>query len=1023
MSTSEFCFPDSLDKIRRAFGYRQLMLSNLDLFPLGEALVFAKTEITAASFDTGANTVTLTFADPLVPYTFDASNPANDDTVKQWIAGVYTFDDARKCCRLGSLSVSNFVLVGGDNTVPTTQATFTIPPAKHPSYLNTSGFVGKHLLIMTGYGNFFPWERQFQWGNEYHDNGTASGTQAANVLMDNAKIWKEDALIGKYVWKAYKRYIITDNTTTTITFTASPSVTFTNGDHYAVVNDNTTTYYEQDRDERSPFHFFGTDFVTRGSAANAPTFTLPTFNVTTGEPDGAMSIVADSIEVVHYVGGMCVTGPIWPTISSDVWTDPFQIGNCESPNHNLTNMFYSSWNGVQRALVNLSTNFYPDIDWTGMRTITTFVAPALFYEQAGINMTQQANAETVYWVAKETDSGSWNGNILGSGTKAYADPAPVSGTDFTAPAAGRSYALVYSSGFTRKHPSEFKYLYARTAFVPEYEDDGMGGYTIHDPPTDAHPGYYHTRPASTNLATYSAKGICEEEGATIANGMRSRYRGDNERDPCLFIPFLDVSGTPTVDDELLYSTDVDTIDNQLKEYAAHFFEGLHLNWGHQDNEGTVYGGTAAAAGTFYATAHADQDWIGGILRTESGTATSGSTTTLSNSARVGSGLWQTNRNRWVGFTLEVEVSTGVWEKRLITAFDGTTITVGHAFSVSANGKPYRIYEPVTRLNRLKGRTLILTAPGGTEHVFTILANDTDTVFFTPAGGVTPAAGWSMRVVEMRPGVVMDRTSGAWQLPTDTTMTQAKSLAPDVLTKYGFYRCGDYITLTLFDQVWAGLAELNTTECAVNVVTGALELNNESDFPGTFFGTTFAAVIANAQAAVDAAWGDIANQFHVTDPPTKFASWAGEGVGDADNNGVYDGPGESTEADAGKFAQYQKYNATPLTNLPGTVNFYNYAETVPAAAYEVLVGSDSFGFFTPVFDANGDSVVQDAFSLFASETVASPTATVQLGNLNEPADAAANVLSSGTVSDVKKLVGWKGYKVTQVKALVTWTPPY
>jgi hypothetical protein len=336
------------------------------------------------------------------------------------------------------------------------------------------------------------------------------------------------------------------------------------------------------------------------------------------------------------------------------------------------------------------------------------------------------------------------------------------------------HQITISLGRTRRIPREFRYMYEKTGFLPDFS-----GPSIVIPPTDTDPGSWTTRAASNAYAEFNDHGTITDTVALV-NGDFARYRGDNHGDPTL--------GDETPTDDI--------------EYRDAFFTGYRLTPSGIATEGDIWFFRDSSLNLF-----------GGVLRTETGTATGGSTTSLSDSTKAGTGLWNTATGRWNNFIVEVETSAGVWERRpvLTTTYGSGTLTWTKALSTTANGKAYRIYEPAHILNDWKNRTLRITEDDGTTtHDVTITHNDNDTFYYADQA-FTVDVGWTCEVLERQPGTTWERSSGSWIEPTGEFSGENQTkIPPTIVTRYGWVMNGDYFGEHVMDEIVQSLKELVKT---------------------------------------------------------------------------------------------------------------------------------------------------------------------------------------------------------------------
>lgn len=409
-------------------------------------------------------------------------------------------------------------------------------------------------------------------------------------------------------------------------------------------------------------------------------------------------------------------------------------------------------------------------------------------------------------------------NVLASGTANWQNGVLI-GSDFanTTPTVPPVFLYAYkkivvSLGWSRWVPREFKYYYGKTCFIPDYDptaNGGLGGYV--DPPTSAFPGTWLARPRSNHYIEHSGLGFVQE--STFARDLIdppnlsgdytfARYVGDNWNDPAIYSgQFFDGSADPVV----------------VQQYNR-FFCGKHAS----SIQAVIDGQRSGNISSFSQRSITDssKDWWGtnwykgGILHTETGTATAGNTTSLTDSTKVANGFWTTaSRGRWVGFIVEVTIAAVVY-RRPILSHAGNTITWEEPLPATANGKTYQIREPKYELNRWKERTVTITWPDLSVRTFPILNSDDTTLYFLELDKPI-INGCSYIINEAQPGTVWMRYRGLWRVPQGVDPRSSRvgdghavSFLPDqsrnsptFVKRYGRMMMGDYITLPMLMEFY------------------------------------------------------------------------------------------------------------------------------------------------------------------------------------------------------------------------------
>lgn len=337
---------------------------------------------------------------------------------------------------------------------------------------------------------------------------------------------------------------------------------------------------------------------------------------------------------------------------------------------------------------------------------------------------------------------------------------------------GRSLTLVTSRSWTRKTERRIRYIYSREWLVAPRDDEGGVITTPEDTPDGT--GVWVVEEPDTHNMEYDDDGFPVAGLEAVANGQSARYVGHNWDDAV-------IAGSS-------YQNEPDDID-----YIIHAEFLLPADRAAYDDSKRA---VAVSGSAYHVTTNANW-WTAGSLRTESGTATGGSTTSLSDSSKSASNYWNPASGRWTTFIIEVEVEPDVWEPRPITGHSGTTLSWSQPLSASASGKNYRIVEPEpeSKKNRWKGRKVTINHDG-TSVTRTISHSNDDTLFWTTALDFDVEAGDAITIDEIEPGEVVSRSSGEWQRATNS-----RKVVADVITRYGRARKGDFIWQGLFQELF------------------------------------------------------------------------------------------------------------------------------------------------------------------------------------------------------------------------------
>ncbi len=362
-------------------------------------------------------------------------------------------------------------------------------------------------------------------------------------------------------------------------------------------------------------------------------------------------------------------------------------------------------------------------------------------------------------------------------------------------------SVVYSLPWLRVRPRWIRTIYDKWSFVPALGSIPEGTEVrVIDPPVSIENddggfdcsavGYWMTRPKSAGGFICSAGTI--SDGDPLVIDELYRYIGNNYSDP--------FPGGSTTGDGAL-----------LNPYWDKFYQG-RLNPANQQARFASRSGKVTS-GTYFSLTQTGYDWWqdwanpGGDLRTESGTATAGSTTYLTDGSKnteddtLEHSCWWKNdgdprytgtTTAYEGFILQVDQSRTLPDPDpTVLAGDPTatvsqTVTFKVPISVTSNGSwgvkvefeafqipkynaadqtwtwenftvhngdAYRIIEPKYEINKWKGRTVTVTAPDGSIVLDEepILYSDGNTLYFAVQADPVPV-GSSFFINEKQPGV-------------------------------------------------------------------------------------------------------------------------------------------------------------------------------------------------------------------------------------------------------------------------------
>jgi hypothetical protein len=441
---------------------------------------------------------------------------------------------------------------------------------------------------------------------------------------------------------------------------------------------------------------------------------------------------------------------------------------------------------------NLGTNAYD-----GLSVFFTVVKGAAHRANAGM--------------VRKDDSGTVTSGILDLGTDLYntADE-PSFKSDVGA-------TVFFTAGRTRVAPKMVRSIYERAAFIPDVDTDGDTGEETALPPVVVDfvdtgcfgPGIWVKRQPDTKQLVFDINGA-PQDGDDLQSGDICMDMGENWTYP-VDAPRTQDNDAGQMPPELPYYDRLGEMTHPTETQKALL----------ADAKGIISQGTAR---TLTDTA---KDWFanwygGGVLRTESGTATSGSSTTLVDSTKTSGEancFWKPERFQdfdfaWQGFILEVDKTVSSATKTYktpITGCDSGTCTLTFeavtGLTVSA-GDVYRIREPKYNLNRYRGKYITVTRDSGTTLRVKIDYNDDETIWATFGEALQP--GWTYQIEEFYPGVALHRNGSEWNAPTGNDFRSGEKIpipfkknlngnAADWVIGYGTMRKFDYWPVTIFDE--------------------------------------------------------------------------------------------------------------------------------------------------------------------------------------------------------------------------------
>jgi len=413
----------------------------------------------------------------------------------------------------------------------------------------------------------------------------------------------------------------------------------------------------------------------------------------------------------------------------------------------------------------------------------------------------------------------------------------------------------YNFGWPRKAPKHFRHIYPHHWFMPDIEitDDLPPEVILRDPPTEDYPGVYNFDGPSTSYVEwrnfYGDPGNETAPGdfgtaydwKSYSSGDKARHVGDNPIQGS-----IERGGYAE-----LVSWDPD--DPQLEYQTKGTYEGWYRQERQYANDPSMrpWVRGVATGGDRNIIYDSGKDWyhnpegFGGIMRTESGTSTGGSTTTLLDEDKTGNGFWDASTGRWTNFVLRINSGVNSGKRRPITGFSGTTLTTWAFPSAIAAGVSYSIDEPRWGLNRWKGRWMIVTRAAtesdpAQKWTARVGFSDKDGLYFDlilDADGATVAnvdfeAGDVYKIVEELPGKVWQWDGSAWDIPTGATGIQTM-IEPDYMDRYGRMMPCDRVTLKMMNDLWKGIDSWRKRKRGYGWTNNGE--NNQKSYGGNFDG--------------------------------------------------------------------------------------------------------------------------------------------------------------------------------------------
>jgi hypothetical protein len=604
-------------------------------------------------------------------------------------------------------------------------------------------------------------------------------------------------------------------------------------------------------------------------------------------------------------------------------------------------------------------------------------------------------------------------------------------------------------GFRRHWMREARWPYPVTVWIADV-DTGEEGRGVIDPPdpdgTCFGAGRWVTLPASTTYREHSDIGLTGDTAEPFVTGDLVRITGTNASDPYAGLVEAYAPPDPGMSPDLPYWS--------------------HLKVGKHDpiNERVIKAqmrGTCTGGGTFWIE-DTEKNWFdevwydtegaGGLLRTRTGTAGSGSTTTTlvdfdaytSPEACYWYDGYRGQEAQWyVGLTVEFTGGANVGQRRVITAQDQNTatLTLWPALpSAPAEGDGFSIKAGYAK-NRWAGRPLtVVSAADKSVHEFVISYSDHNRLYFTP-GSYTPVAGDTFAVGGWEVGSVLKWNGTGWEKPTGADAVRLGVETPNdfrsdpkanhetVKSGYGHYRKHDVVTPRLINDIYNGILLLAETRIeptwTADVDGDGIGAKNALNYSLTSSGLATWSLTQN-KVATD--WNPGTNATSVNGMPPGASRWGRQ-------YGTQSEPTSVASGGAGRVYAWACGSVPqPLCEIENVIKWWNYAQLPPSEdSFQAIFPEGFSGCYDPPddgydrvysldiqFDALGDPVAQNAWTQWATtgpstdEGRCSPV----LGNTSltlppdpgDPGDCSGETYGRHAIH---------GYVVTQVYGVVAW----
>lgn len=560
------------------------------------------------------------------------------------------------------------------------------------------------------------------------------------------------------------------------------------------------------------------------------------------------------------------TDPDLDPAERDLWSFEFEeCGAPEASDRNYSPDYFKSPRGWQQEAVRLAAKYLDPLDLAAgaMPNMT----PARFFRFIGVNWGTSAvtepsadvfeaavdpiyNGYHVHWTVRNADgSNRLSGTSVAAAGKIGLSSELWNATEAAVDPANRTNdvgkTVIYSAGFTRVHPREVRRAYPKgPIFIPDVVTSDLGVRTVIATPHVINlvesgclgVGRLVRWDRSTAYLVTDAFEAGADSDEPLALNEAVRWMGDNSDDPSI----RTLPGGGGI-------IEPGTEDAEVAGYWKRFAQAVHPPVA--QGRITAQRRGVATAGNYFSLTDADRDFLetwwgnGGAVRTETGTATGGTISTLIDAGKIPAegneagcyweaGRWVPEGKPFKGLVLRMTSGANAGEKRLIVNGDPATgtLTVSPAFaSAVAAGDDYEIDE-FAEANTFEGRTLRvwhLDDPAAFTDLI-ILGNDHTTLFFSPEAEFDAAEGQEWEIIDHEPGGVWlvaaakpaDPLTPYIRLAADRWLVKPSGPDPRGIPdwhddqrenlpflapkRFGYFRKGDYPTRDFWRELWRGV---------------------------------------------------------------------------------------------------------------------------------------------------------------------------------------------------------------------------